>query len=277
LSCAYSHFDLKGTPLAGDIAVEEGGETPSVNGWVTAGASFSDYDYGLKLISADWTVPPAPARVGSQIIYFFPGFEPASNSRILQPVLGWNGADGHGTRWVAYSWNCCVAGTVQHSTPIDVSPSDSISGTVAGDNCDTSTGVCADWTIDTSLHTPSGLLTTTLITDSGGEALTWALGGVLEAYNVAECDHYPNSSSLTFSNIVVTNVWGGQAVSAWANDNWSTSPDCGTSTSSASTSNATLHWDVDHDLTLSGCLPGQICCEEGHGRCALCAKFSCPR
>jgi UDP-N-acetylmuramyl tripeptide synthase len=112
-------------------------------------------------------------------------------------VLAWNGAFAPGG-WSISSWNCCRNGNQIHSDARAVSAGETISGYVAGSNCNDATGVCNSWQVRTSATNTS----TTLNTDSYGEVLDLAFGGVLEAYNVTACNQYAASLGVTFQNVL---------------------------------------------------------------------------
>jgi hypothetical protein len=128
------------------------------------------------------------------VIYYFPGLEPlATGDEILQPVLRWFAGS-----WQMASWNCCYGGNQLHSAWIDASPGDSVYGYVLGTNC--FSGVCHAWQVYSLNNSTGGQ--TWINTDSRGEPLDWALGGVIEAYNIDNCSQYP-AGTVTFSDITV--------------------------------------------------------------------------
>ncbi len=212
--CQFSRYDKHGRVVSGQAP-----PPPSVNGWVASAssASFGPVDW----ISASWAVPGAPASAGSQTLYMFPGLEPAATGdTILQPVLAWNGFnDG---RWTLASWNCCKNGNALHSTPVPVTPGDTVSGYVSGKNCN-SQGVCAQWEVQAAA---SSGLATTLSTDSYGEVLDWAFGGAFESYGIDSCAQYPADGAVSFQSIAVHQVNGAYVNPTWSPAAYGVSPNC---------------------------------------------------
>ncbi len=218
--CSYPRFDRAGA------LVESAGQkrTASVpppavySGWVE---SANSADYGpLNWISANWTVPAAPAVDVGQTIYYFPGIQPLgspSTYTILQPVLGWNSG-----QWTIQSWNCCAEGTAVNSPAQPVDAGDTIYGYVQGNVC--SGGVCSQWQVYTGDWTNGHH--STLNTTAFGNQMGWAFAGVLEVYGVSACEHYPASGSVTFTNIQVRNTNYQQISPVW-NVGWtSEQPQC---------------------------------------------------
>jgi hypothetical protein len=230
--CAFPHFHKDGS-RAGPIF-----DTPTVSSWVADVESTSTG--ASSWISANWTVPHNPISVGSQVVYFFPGFEPLSTGdTILQPVLGWNHIN-TGAHWSIASWNCCRNGNNIHSPLVTVSAGANLFGYVWGTGCNSATGVCAAWQVLTSVANGPQ---TTLNTDSYGEVLNWDFSGVLEAYNVNVCQQYPPDNGITFSNVTVRDVNGTTVQPAWSSDLLSVTPACGRTASFTNTT-ATINWCI---------------------------------
>lgn len=229
--CTQPHYTFNGTRIEANSRVQQ----PTVSGWV------SDTNYvsstSLGRIVADWTVPKEPSNKGTQVIYFFPGFEqlPTVNS-ILQPVLGWNTlGSGAYPGWALSSWNCCVNGTTYNSDPISVSVGDQIHGDTYS-TCAAGVEDCATWDI-VSTDSTSGAKTT-LTTDPqitlGTSNMTWAFGGVLEAYGISTCNQYPASGSTTFTNIEVYDFNLHQVTPTWSTMTTTQTPQCSYAVSSTS-------------------------------------------
>ncbi len=224
-SCASSHFDPTGRekPIATDGGIADAGATDAAavyKGWQE---DFSTRATGaVSYLTATWTVPQSPlAGDNGQILYFFNGLEglPTVES-ILQPVLTYSG----GT-WTARSWNCCAQGTVYYADSIPVSPGDTIIGFINGFDCDASTGICDDWsieTVDMQSHQSS-----ILETSSWGVALDWLFPGVMEVYGVHSCADLPASGSLAFSDLYYTTVSETGASPSWSFSKGNTIAPCG--------------------------------------------------
>jgi hypothetical protein len=198
-ACSHPRAMLRTTAGAG---------SSTTNGWVEyAGASSK---LPVTKMTARFGVPSAPPRAASQLVYFFPGMEPADGTIILQPVLQWGASPaGGGNRWGIASWSCgprCV-----HSKLVAVSAGDALSGSITGSKC-SATGQCA-WTIVTT-DTTTGR-STSISTHGDTGSYTWLQSGVLEAYNVTGCTEYPATAE-TFSHVAFYDVTGALLAPAWA-------------------------------------------------------------
>lgn len=254
-ACTHPRYSLNGTrvpqsrqadaPLMGSASSASSPSTastastqPTINGWVedanTTSLGAMSYSH------AQWNVPAAPSDRSSQTVYYFPGFENLSGTTmIMQPVLGWN-AGGGIAGWSGASWNCCAVGNVYHSGFIQVTGS-TVSGDVGGTGCNTSTGVCSNWSIVT--YDWGSEASTTFNTNSAGNPMNWTFGGVLEAYGVSSCSEFPGTS-VTYTSFYFDNITGAHV----ADPSWShgtpgsgTSPSCGYSIG-GSNSSVALHY-----------------------------------
>lgn len=221
-ACEFPHFSNARTS-------SEEPPPPDVNGWVVDG--YRHTSNWIKTMQATWTVPPWPTNRADQVIYFFPGIEPESKDRILQPVLQWGYS---GNWWEISSWSC--GSTCPHSTPEYVNIGDTIVGTITGSSC-TGAGACS-WQIKT---TEVGSASTTLNWNAG-QSYHWAFLA-LEAYYVDRCNKYPDASALTFSSISVKKGDGSSATGAWSIHNARVSPECGRRGSSSGAGNVKLMWN----------------------------------
>jgi len=123
----------------------------------------------------------------------------ATTETIIQPVLGWN-AD-FTDAWGIASWNCCAKGVAWESSPVGVNSGDTIFGTIKS-TCEAGTKTCSKWNITTEDQT-IGESTTLSETPSEGQTFTWAMGGVLEVYEIVKCSDYPPNKSTAFSNLAL--------------------------------------------------------------------------
>lgn len=86
----------------------------------------STSDIPITFFNGTYSVPdtPAPEYQGSEVLYWFIGMQNNADSetRILQPVLTFNGpqggAEGEPEGWSFTSWNCCPSGQAWYSSPI---------------------------------------------------------------------------------------------------------------------------------------------------------------
>jgi hypothetical protein len=202
-ACAFPRFGARGQ------VVTEGVAQPDFNGWIAASDSNSAVTPAAKRMAANFTVPSGPGSNVSQVLYYFPGLEDGQNViTILQPVLAWNGFGDF--RWTMTNWNCCNNGHTFHGGTIPVSTGDGIHGSMKGSNC--AGDVCSAWKlVSKDMNTGQS---TTFNTDAYGQAFTWYFGGVLEAYGVTQCSHFPTNGSITFTGVKVFDLTGAQSTPA---------------------------------------------------------------
>jgi len=202
---------LNKQPLVMPRLTKPGLQAPTTNGWVEASWANATTISGLTYynsLNATFTVPSAPSVAGGQLIYLFPSIE-ANGAAILQPVLQWgnNGWFG-GNYWTLASWYV-DSSTALFSTPVTVNAGDSITGVIRL----TGTGSTKNTWIVTGTDTTSGASTGTAFSTTT-TPFNSAQQGVLEAYRVTSCSHYPAAGDIIF-----TNVTGTQAGPSWNNYN----------------------------------------------------------
>jgi hypothetical protein len=224
-ACSAPRFDPTGKAMPiGSAKIAQASATPAAtsayNGWLE---NYSTTSTGaLSYLAATWVVPETPAAGNDgQTLFFFNGLEglPTVES-ILQPVLAYENG-----QWFAQSWNCCATGTTFNADTIPVSPGDTIVGTVTGTNCDTSSGLCNNWTIET--RDQNSGQSSILQTSAWGVAENWVFAGVLEVYGVGSCDDLSPSGSVSFNDIAYTTVNGSGASANWGLGLGSVTPSCG--------------------------------------------------
>lgn len=240
--CGYPQLDRRGVLRA-----------PATPGPVASGYLVEVHDTGtgpLDWLSATWTVPSPPASVAGQTIYLFPSLSPLAGGVIIQPVLAWNGL-GAGSGWHIYSWYYDNANT-QHqfySTPYAVAAGETISGYMAGTDCNAVTRVCNTWQIRTASTNSSSTLTT----QSFGVVFDWPFAAALEVYAVSTCAQFPASGSVTFQNLSAHALGGVNVWPLWRVSQFPSSPSCVTGASGAG-STASITWCVP----VSSC-GGRVC------------------
>jgi hypothetical protein len=203
-ACAYPRFGAQGQAIPAGAAPQ-----PDYDGWIAASDSDPSVTPAAGRMVADFTVPGDPGARVSQVLYYFPGLEDGQNViTILQPVLAWNGFGD--SRWTMTNWNCCNNGHTFHGGTIPVSTGDAIHGSMKGSSC--AGGVCGSWKLVSRDMTTAQ--STTFATDSYGQAFTWYFGGVLEAYGVTQCTHFPSNGSITFTRVKVYDTGGAQSTPA---------------------------------------------------------------
>lgn len=206
--CRFPHFDSSGRELVAAVKSKTRvtpsalcpGPHPTCNdGGGSTSASWIIYDSlyiptPIVGLTQTMIVPNAPAVVAGQTVFLFPGLQSSEHGdTILQPVLGWNA--NHDNQWTISSWDCCVASTTVHGPYVAVSPGHKITGSMSGNSCNASTGVCATWLIST-YDTNTRLSSTVASASSNGEAFRELFGAVLEAYAIGSCNEFPTSSAL---------------------------------------------------------------------------------
>jgi hypothetical protein len=198
--CAYPHYTSDGEAITGDGPAENPFEIGHSHVETVTTTTTSAYGEMLER----FLVPPPPVDDDSQTLYFYFGLQDTSdNVTVLQPVLGWN-AD-FGSSWGIASWNCCVSGATNESSPLQVNSGDEILGEIentcgppphANESCPTWNVYTVDDTIEFLSGGSYG--TSLLATSSYGQTFNWAFGAVMEVYNIVQCGDYPSSARLSF-------------------------------------------------------------------------------
>ena len=190
-ACNYAHYTATGAVVFPDSKELSGIELPTINGWLEYVSTTTTTSYGA--IEAGWIVPPLPNVNVGQTLFFFPGMEDINDVQsIVQPVLQWY-APGP---WAMASWNCCMEGTTWESTPITVSPGDTVLGGIVP-TCKPGGNYCATWNV-ISEDKNTGQKTTLAQTPAAGQIWNWAFGAVTEDYGVITCSDFPANTSVTF-------------------------------------------------------------------------------
>lgn len=190
-ACNYAHYTATGAVVFPGSKELNGIELPTINGWLEYVSTTTTTSYGA--IEAGWIVPPLPQVNVGQTLFFFPGMEDIDNViSIVQPVLQWY-APGP---WAMASWNCCMEGTTWESTPIPVSPGDTVLGGIVP-TCPPGGNYCATWNV-ISEDKNTGKKTTLAQTPAAGQIWNWAFGAVTEDYGVTSCSDFPANTSVTF-------------------------------------------------------------------------------
>lgn len=226
------------------------------NAWV----EWTSYDPGTVWgeIDAAWHVPQSPtASYGvvndtPQVFYAFPGIQSnlLSTATILQPVLTYGTAPGYGGNfWTATSWACGpMCG--HSSTILNVTPRDSMVGSVTASNC--VNGTCT-WTIVTRDVTTGGVSTWAIDDTSGYH---YAVGGSMEQKGLTTCSEFP-PAGVFFTGITLKDQTGHTTTPTWFNnpaDGFS--PSCAFNVTSTSTT-ASLVDDNGPTLILGGPTTGK--------------------
>jgi len=146
----------------------------------------------VQALSERMIVPSSPSVAAGQVIYLFPGVQKGTQTgiNILQPVLGWNANNDN--QWTMTPWNCCYNGTTTHGQSVVVNTGDAIWGSMTGENCNISTGVCPTWTV-TAYDSNTRQTTSLISTTSYGQYMDGLFGSVLETYYVTACNQFPAS------------------------------------------------------------------------------------
>jgi hypothetical protein len=185
-------------------------------GWIES-ATFTP-SVPLGSLSVTFTVPEPPSKTGA-LIYLFPGAEDARLSTILQPVLQWgcNGRFG-GDHWTIACWHCTPQGQTRHSPHFEVSPGDTIVGTVKTIR---SMADACDWRVEISDVTQPDKCAMLDVLNVN-RLFLFVVAGALEAYSLETGnplgDHwseYPASGSTAFTDIALTDLNGNPFRADW--------------------------------------------------------------
>ena len=202
--CAYPRFDLHGhaagTGAAAPAHLPPQAAAVAYDGYIVYYVYNGSVPTGPTLVT-DEIVPPAPTDVADQDIAFFNGV--LTSQAILQPVLDFNGETAK--KWSVESEQCCVNGNDMQTTPVVVSPGDTIRGTVTGTGC-SSSGVCSAWAVTTADVTTGK--STTLNTTVVSEAPNGITPASLETYGVTSCAMFPAGGETIFTNNTLTDSQG---------------------------------------------------------------------
>jgi hypothetical protein len=223
-SCRFAVRDARRAHALADATQPKESASFLTNGWFEYDAGFSPTNaWGFNWVNrldAFWRVPPAPQQFSNQIVYLFPGIEPASGFSIIQPVLQWGVTPaGGGNFWGMAAWYVANDGTVLHSPLLRVSVGDTMEGHLVARDC--TTGGACTWDL---MAQDGGIAS--LMTVSVNEAYRWVQKGVLEAYRISNCNklpveldtgttffgvhvYQPGPSTTNFNEITSSIAWGG--------------------------------------------------------------------
>jgi hypothetical protein len=263
-SCSHTRYDGNGNAVSPTAGIR----LPTAHQWLVDGQAGVGW---MDFISANWVVPPNPPLVNGVTLYFFPGFLPASEDQVIQPVLGWNAYGNGSTAWTLASWECCIAGNTYQSAQAAVSAGVQVYGFAWGTNCNTTSGICGNWEVSTQA---TGVNPVTIMSATVGEAMSLSVAAAYEEYGITSCAQHPSSESITFSNITAREVGDIPVSPTWQAVYYSFTPTCNINFSSPNSSTATISWCVPmNPCTPSTC--GQVLSDGcgGHVTCPACCKL----
>jgi len=235
-ACAYPSYTPSGRVRSstGFQTLRNNIAAPEPNGWQVSETS---YPGNIGQLSANWLVPSVPFTSTPEVDYYFPGIENAGpTTYIAQPVLAW----GYGSaQWTIASWFCCINGNNSHGQVVAVSPQQTITGTVTGSGCNSSTGVCSTWNV----NTVSGSASSGFNVTAFNEPMNFEAGGALESYYVTGCTQYSTDAGVAFTNVTAHDVNGALLTPIWSEnvDPGATCYESG-SASGGSSARITLSW-----------------------------------
>jgi hypothetical protein len=268
--CLHARYDHDGNVVPDASPQPFGGQNVAL---AYASATTGAMDY----LSANWSVPNNPqSTVDGQSLYFYPGFQPLAPPRgdqILQPVVGWNALGDGKTQWTISSWDCCINQNNYVSALVPVTPGLAVDGFAWGQNCNTTTGICANWQVVTSA---TGVNAVTLNTTTVGEALTWSVGGAYEELGLIGCADHSTSQTMTFSNLYFRKVGDVVVSPTWMTTVTKFTPSCNMSISVPTPTTVSINWCVPQNLcTKSTC--GQTISDDCGGTitCPSCCYQEC--
>jgi hypothetical protein len=215
--------------------VKKSAVIPTVNGWVVADYSHQTTNgYGYDWYNATyayWNVPQAPSSYVGQTIFLFNGLMREDWQELIQPVLQYGpSAAGGGNYWAMAVWYIDSSGNATHSTIASLQ----VNALMLGDMypTDPNSSCPTDGRCEWNIAAWSGGVGR-VITVTPAERMRYALKGVLEAYNITNCNQYPNQTSTEFDSGDLdepgpnpnnyTNVLTSET---WATASWNVSPNC---------------------------------------------------
>lgn len=168
----------------------------------------------LTGFTADWVVPPLPAKDNRQVVYFWPGFksqQPEMGYPVLQPVLQYGERGG---AWELQSW---FVDARDREYPVVTAPAISVK---AGDRLTSYMSLSEDgntWTVSGTNKGTGETSTLHIAFKKAGDCQYDYAMLVNENINVNEdCELMPTSTNVTFTNVTVNGV----------SPKWTTRADC---------------------------------------------------
>jgi hypothetical protein len=228
--CGHLPYDAQGTTYSPTARSTQKSPPPSIAHDYLADVHNGVSVSPVSIITATWTVPPAPPSDGATL-YYFPAVRNWSpNGLIIQPVLEYNGASDNTPGWAIESWDCCDAqgNILKSASVVPVSPGEVINGAAVGSSCNATTGVCSTWTVQTGTLTRNlwsiGVVTNN--PDAFGTGPNEVLAGAFEVWGVDTCSQlaYPR---VHFSDVSVADINGrglSPAAMNWVDNDWNTWP-----------------------------------------------------
>jgi hypothetical protein len=195
------HHGPCGVPWVGDDITgkgnghaAKGGQAPDGPWYEQVTASPLSGSPGFDSFAVNFQVPPNPTNNGA-LIYLWPGLENLSSTNwvtVIQPVLQWgnNGTFG-GNYWVISSWGVVNGGNAYHSPPLNTSAGYSLQGYLY------QTGPI-NWQIQTVDFTNGYYTYLNWTSRTYWPQYNWAQMGVLEIYNLSNCNQLPNNFGMYF-------------------------------------------------------------------------------
>jgi hypothetical protein len=186
-------------------------------GWVTYAWWFNNSGSPISQLSTQWIVPQPPTTQSNQTIFLFNALEDAQNNDLLQAVLQWGISHaGGGPYWAIGNWYIDTTGHACFSKLVQVQPGEVLTGVIS----------MAQQNNDAFSYVSSflGYSDLDMRVDSVSE-LVWA-SETLEAYQIGDCNEYPNSPTTSMCSISLA-AGGAAPPVMWLIKNVST--DCGES------------------------------------------------
>ncbi|HEU4559800.1 MAG TPA: hypothetical protein VFS20_18255 [Longimicrobium sp.] len=208
--CRHPRLDPRTfSPLAADT------------GWVLSAGWTSPAPLGE--LRASFTVPSAPAS-SAATFYFFPAITPGPTSGpIMQTDLGWHPDS---AQWMVSPAFCCPQGWRAKIRHVNVSPGDSLQGSITRCAPEPAAEVvppCTWRLVITDVTT--GQASALLVSDT--TTFQRAGGGTMEAYWPDACNQFPASGSISFSRIVLKDQDGNVLQPQWSSHYWRAALQCG--------------------------------------------------
>jgi hypothetical protein len=172
-------------------------------------------------------------RVSNQFFALWIGLEPKDSSYVIQPALSWN-ENWRGNYWTMAVWYVNSNGDVlAKSSDVQVWPGQTISGYLYQNNgYNYFYGYNVNGAYVDGLYT---ILPTNLYP-------VFAMGGMLESYNLYTCDELPPQYGDLFRNESVY-VWGTPRTMTWQTQYASDTPYCNFGASWGSGTQVDVYWN----------------------------------
>ena len=185
---------------------------PTGHEWLNYASFYTERYVEVGTFNAKYIVPNNPTSnpQNGNILYYFIGVQDNQTSplTILQPVLGFNGANANENYktipgWSLANWNCCPSGqTIQGNIVTGMQPGDTIATSMI--KSDSTYTITATWKGQNAILTQN----------TGSEFFDWP-NVTLEVYGITACDEFV-PGAMTFFDLEMMDTDGNAIPMKWS-------------------------------------------------------------